>query len=108
MLREAFGVTQTLVVLSIILLAHGYVLKVSTFTIAGKGGYFESIGFLAIVAYLIIASEIFGGLALIIEPLRRLVAWLSIPILVGVTRMHLENNWVFFHRAVGRNSPFFS
>ena len=39
MLRGAFGTTLTRVALGIILIAHGYVLKISTYTIAGTVGY---------------------------------------------------------------------
>ena len=95
MLSEAFGTTLTRVAFGTILIAHGYVLKISTFTIAGIVGYVENIRFPAIVAYLLIAGEILGGLALLICAFMRLAAWLSIPILLEATWMHLENNWVF-------------
>ena len=87
--------TLTWFALGIILLTHGYVLKISTFTVAGTVDYFESIGFPAIVVYLVIAGEIFDGLALLIGAFKRLAARLSIPILLGTTWMHLGNNWVF-------------
>ena len=103
MLSETFGTTLNRVALGIVLIAHGYVLKISTFTIAGIVGYIESIRFLAIVAYLLIAGEIFGGLALLIGAFMRLAAWLSIPILLEATWMHFENNWVFSAEAVAGN-----
>ena len=96
---------MTWVALGIILLTHGYVLKIITFTIAGTVDYFESIGFPAIVIYLVIAGEIFDGLALLIGAFKRLVARLSIPILLGATWIHLVNNSRYFQqRAVDRNS----
>ena len=47
-------------------LAHGLLLKVFTFTIPGTVGYFQSIGYPGFFAYLVIAGEIGGGLALIL------------------------------------------
>lgn len=78
------------VALGIILLAHGYVLKISTFTIAGTVGYFESIGFPAIVAYLVIADEIFDGLAILIGAFTQLAARLSIPILLVILAISIS------------------
>lgn len=95
----------TWVALGIILLTHGYVLKISTFTTAGTVDYFESIGFPAIAAYLVIAGEIFDALALLIGAFTRLAARLSIPILLGATWMHLGNNWVFSAEGGGWEFP---
>ena len=75
MLSGAFGTTLTPVALGIILIAHGYVLKISTYTIAGTVGHANSLRFPAIMAYLVIAGEIFGGLALLIGAFIRLAAW---------------------------------
>ena len=101
MLSEAFGITLIRVVLGIILLTHGYVLKIVTFTIAGPVGYFQSVGFPAIVASLMIAGEILGDLALLISGFTRLAALLSILILLGSTWMHLGNNWVISEEGGG-------
>ena len=88
---------QTLlrVTYGLILLAHGYLLKVQTFTVAGFVGYMESNGFPAVVAYLVLFGEILGGLALVAGVLTRLVAWLSLPIMLGATAVHLGNGWLF-------------
>ena len=55
--------------LGILFLAHGLLLKVLTFTIPGTVGYFQSIGYPGFFAYLVIAGEIGGGLALSARPL---------------------------------------
>ncbi|MEL0222988.1 MAG: DoxX family protein, partial [Gammaproteobacteria bacterium] len=89
MLNQAFGMTITRIALGIVLFAHGYILKVETFTIGGTVGFFESIGLPAIAAYLVIGGEILGGIALILGAFTRLAAWLSLPILLGATWMHL-------------------
>ena len=88
---------QTLlrVTYGLILLAHGFLLKVQTFTVAGFVGYMESNGFPAVVAYLVLFGEILGGLALVAGVLTRLVAWLSLPIMLGATAVHLGNGWLF-------------
>lgn len=88
---------QTLlrVTYGLILLAHGFLLKVQTFTVAGFVGYMESKGFPAVVAYLVLFGEILGGLALVAGVLTRLVAWLSLPIMLGATAVHLGNGWLF-------------
>ncbi|MBU25273.1 MAG: hypothetical protein CMD99_04505 [Gammaproteobacteria bacterium] len=66
MVSAALGMTLNLVALGIIILADGYVLKIKTFTIAGKEAYFENMDFLAKEAYLVITYEAFCGLAPII------------------------------------------
>ena len=105
MLNQAFGMTITRIVLGIVLFAHGYILKVETFTIGGTVGFFESIGLPAIAAYLVIGGEILGGIALILGAFTRLAAWLSLPILLGATWMHLGNNWVFSAEGGGWEFP---
>ena len=105
MLNQAFGMTITRIALGIVLFAHGYILKVETFTIGGTVGFFESIGLPAIAAYLVIGGEILGGIALILGAFTRLAAWLSLPILLGATWMHLGNNWVFSAEGGGWEFP---
>ena len=105
MLNQAFGMTITRIALGIVLFAHGYILKVETFTIGGTLGFFESIGLPAIAAYLVIGGEILGGIALILGAFTRLAAWLSLPILLGATWMHLGNNWVFSAEGGGWEFP---
>ena len=76
-------------------LAHGLLLKVLTFTIAGTVGYFQSIGYPGFFAYLVIAGEIGGGIALILGAYTRIVALLLLPILIGATLQHIGNGWLF-------------
>lgn len=91
--------------LGVILFAHGYILKVQTFTVAGTVGFFESIGFPAILAYAVILGETLGGLALIFGVLSRLVAALSLPILLGAAYMHIGNGWLFSNANGGWEFP---
>lgn len=80
--------------LGILLLAHS-LLKIFVFTVPGTVGYFASLGLPPIAAYLTIAGELLGGLALISGTYTRLSALLMLPILLGATWAHVGNGWVF-------------
>ena len=93
--------------LGVMLLAHGLLLKVLTFGVAGTVGYFESIGYPAILAYTVIAAEIGGGIALILGVWTRTVSLLLVPILIGATLQHAGNGWVFSAENGGWEFPAF-
>lgn len=87
-------------------LAHG-LLKVNVFTIAGTVGYFESLGLPAILAYLTIAAELAGGVALILGVATRAVSLALIPVLLGATWVHAGNGWMFSNQGGGWEFPVF-
>ena len=91
--------------LGVVLLAHGFLLKVQTFGVAGTVGFFESIGLPAIAAYAVILGETLGGLALVFGVLSRRAAGLSLPILLGATYMHWGNGWLFSNANGGWEFP---
>ena len=93
--------------LGVLLLAHGLLLKVFIFTIPGTFGYFQSIGFPGFFAYLVIAGEFFGGIALILGVWTRAVALLALPILIGATLQHVGNGWAFSAPKGGWEFPAF-
>jgi len=93
--------------LGILLLAHGLLLKVFTFTIPGTVGYFESIGYPGFFAYLVILAEIGGGLALILGIWTRHIALLLLPVLIGATLQHAGNGWLFTAAKGGWEFPAF-
>jgi putative oxidoreductase len=93
--------------LGVLLLAHGLVLKVMTFTVAGTVGYFESIGYPGYFAYLVILGEIGGGVALILGVWTRAIAVLLLPIMIGATLQHLGYGWVFSSPNGGWEFPVF-
>lgn len=93
--------------LGVLLLAHGLLLKVFTFGVAGTVGFFESIGYPGFFAYLVIAGEILGGLALILGLWTRPVALLLLPILAGATLQHSGNGWLFSSPNGGWEFPAF-
>lgn len=93
--------------LGVLLLAHGLLLKVFTFGIAGTVGFFESIGYPGFFAYLVILGEIGGGIALILGVWTRAISLLLLPILIGATLQHLGNGWLFSAANGGWEFPAF-
>lgn len=73
-------------------LAHAW-LKIAVFTPAGTAGYFASIGLPGFLAYLTIAAELLGGLALIAGFFTRWVSLALVPVMVGAA--------VFGHGSAG-------
>ena len=68
--------------MGVLFLAHA-ALKLFVFTPAGTAGYFASLGLPGPLAYLVIAAELFGGLALILGAYTRWVSLALVPILLG-------------------------
>ena len=68
--------------MGILFLAHAG-LKLFIFTPAGTAGYFASLGLPGPLAYLVIAAELVGGLALILGVYSRWVSLALVPILLG-------------------------
>lgn len=93
---EATGADHAALLLRVatggLFLLHGG-LKLFVFTPAGAAGFFQSIGLPGPLAYLTIAVEILGGLALIAGVWTRWVSLALVPVLVGAA-------W-FAHGAAG-------
>ena len=89
-----------------LLLAHG-LMKIFIFTIPGTVGFFESLGFPAIFAYLTIFAEVVGGAALILGVATRAVAILTLPPILGALTVHWGNGWVFSSEGGGWEFPLF-
>ncbi|MEB2845640.1 DoxX family membrane protein [Rhizobiales bacterium RZME27] len=68
--------------LGILFLAHAG-LKIFVFTPAGTAGFFSSLGLPGWLAYVTIAWELVGAVALILGVLPRLAAIAMIPVLLG-------------------------
>lgn len=98
LLRISFGV---------MLFAHGFVLKLLTFGLAGTAGFFESIGYPGWTAYAVFALETFGGLALIMGIGTRWVAAVMLPVLIGALFVHSGNGWVFSNEGGGWEYPLY-
>jgi putative oxidoreductase len=93
--------------LGVMFIAHGLLLKVFTFTIPGTVGYFESLGYPAFFAYLVILGEVGGGLALILGTWTRVVSLLLLPIMIGATLQHVGAGWTFSNPGGGWEFPVF-
>lgn len=76
-------------------------LKIFVFTPAGTAGYFESIGLPAVLAYVTIAVELLGGIALIAGFKTRIVSLALVPVLLGAAYFGHGANGFFFSNANG-------
>ncbi len=72
-------------------LAHGALLKLGTFGLAGTMGFFGSIGYPPVLGAGVTFAEILGGLALIAGVWVRAVSLAFLPILIGATLQHAGN-----------------
>ncbi|TCZ56724.1 DoxX family protein [Roseicella aquatilis] len=93
--------------LGVMALAHGAVLKLGTFGLAGTMGWFGSIGYPPVLGAVVAFAEILGGIALILGIRVRLVSLLFLPILVGALVQHAGQGWVFSGKGGGWEFPAF-
>ena len=93
--------------MGVMFIAHGALLKLLEYGVAGTVGYFVSIGYPAFVAYLVIGAEIVGGLMLILGLKVRLVALALVPLMIGATLQHIPNGWMFGYQGGGFEFPLF-
>lgn len=92
--------------LGVMFIAHA-ALKIFVFTIPGTVQFFESVGFPGALAYVTIAAELTGGIALILGVYTRAVATALIPFLLGAAWVHAGNGWVFNAPKGGWEYPVF-
>lgn len=94
--------------LGIMYLAHGLLLKIVTFGLAGTAGYFVSIGLPGWLGYLTAIAEATGGALLLLGVQTRLVALALTPTLLGaIIWVHARNGWVFSAAGGGWEYPVF-
>ena len=91
----------------VMFLAHGAVLKLGTFGLAGTMGYFGSIGYPPVLGAIVTFAEILGGLALIAGFATRWVSLALVPVLLGATLQHAGNGWLFNVTGGGWEYPAF-
>jgi putative oxidoreductase len=93
--------------LGVMFLAH-VALKIFVFTIPGFVEYFSSLGLPAILAYAVIALELFGGVALI---LGISAPWVALPLALEmagtIVMVHGANGWLFTNKDGGWEYPAF-
>ena len=102
----AYGAFLLRLGLGTLALAHG-LLKIFVFTVPGTVSFFESIGYPGFFAYLVMAGEVAGGLALITGIYARAAAIALMPILIGATLQHVPNGWLFSSAKGGWEFPAF-
>ena len=93
--------------MGVLFLAHGGLLKLATFGVAGTMGYFGSLGFPPIFGLIVIIAEIGAGIALITGVGVRVVSLLALPIMIGATMQHIGNGWLFSAPRGGWEFPAF-
>ena len=94
--------------LGVMYLAHGLLLKVVTFGVAGTVGFFVGIGLPAWLAYATIVAEVIGGALLVLGVRSQWVALALIPTLLGaIIWVHAGKGWVFSAQGGGWEYPAF-
>ena len=93
--------------MGVLFLAHGGLLKLATFGVAGTMGYFGSLGFPPIFGLIVIIAEIGAGIALITGVGVRVVSLLALPIMIGAAMQHSGNGWLFSAAGGGWEFPVF-
>jgi putative oxidoreductase len=100
-----YAILMLRVTLGLLFLAHAG-LKIFVFTPAGTAQFFASLGLPPALAYLAIALETLGGLALIAGFFARLAALALIPVLVGaITTVHAAAGFFFTNPNGGWEFP---
>lgn len=103
----AVGALILRVVLGALFLAHA-ALKIFVFTPAGTAQFFGSIGLPGGLAYLVMAAEVIGGIALIIGFQTRLAALALVPVMLGtIFFSHGANGFFFTNEGGGWEYPAF-
>lgn len=93
--------------MGILFLAHAG-LKLFIFTPPGTAAYFASLGLPGPLAYVVIAAELFGGIALILGVYSRWVSLALAPILLGsIYAPHGAAGFIFSNEGGGWEFPAF-
>lgn len=93
--------------LGVLFLAH-FGLKFFVFTPAGTAQFFQSLGLPGVLAYLTMAAELVGAIALILGVYTRFVAIALIPILLGaIVTVHWSAGFFFTNANGGWEFPAF-
>ena len=102
----AYGVALLRISLGIMWIAHA-LLKWFVFTLPGTAEYFNSVGFPGWAAYPVFATELIGGLALMLGVYARQVAIALVPIMAGAAWVHIPNGWAHTSNGGGWEYPVF-
>ncbi len=100
-----YGVFLLRLALAILFLAHAG-LKIFVFTPAGTAQFFGSVGLPPALAYITIAWELIGAVALLVGVWPRLAALLTTPILLGaILSVHIHAGFFFTNPNGGWEFP---
>lgn len=88
------------VTMGVLFVLHAW-MKISVFTPSGTAQYFASIGLPGVLAYLTIAAELLGSLALIAGVYTRWVSLALVPVMVGAGYFGHFSAGFFFSNAGG-------
>jgi putative oxidoreductase len=92
--------------LGLMFVAHA-LLKLFVFTLPGTVQFFQSLGLPGLLAYVVFAAELVGGVLLIAGVGSRWVAAALVPILLGTVWAHAGNGWLFSAPNGGWEYPVF-
>lgn len=101
------GIAILRISLGVIYLAHGPYLKLVVFGMAGTAQFFGSLGLPEFSAYLVVAAETVGGVALIAGYKARWAALALLPIALGAIWVHFGADWLFTNEGGGWEYPAF-
>ena len=104
---QSYGPTLLRVALGVVFLSHSAYLKVFVFTVAGTVGFFESLGLPGLTAYVVLATEVLGGILLILGVRVRESAAALAVIALGATWTHGGAGWLFTNEGGGWEYPLF-
>jgi putative oxidoreductase len=102
-----YGALILRLALGVMFLVHSVYLKLVVFTLPGTVKFFESLGLPAVSAYLVVATEILGGILLLLGWHTRVAAAALIPVVLGATWVHWKNGWLFTNTGGGWEYPLF-
>jgi len=80
--------------LGVVFLAHSYA-KIAVFTLPGTIAFFRSHGLPGWSVYPVLATELVGGLCLVLGYQVRLAALALLPVMLGALIPHAANGWMF-------------
>ncbi|GAA4863037.1 DoxX family membrane protein [Luteimonas vadosa] len=93
--------------LGLMWLAHGLVLKLMTYGIAGSAAWLASIGLPSALALPLILAETLGGTLILLGLHGRRASLALLPILLGALWFHAGKGWVFSNPDGGWEYPLF-
>jgi len=82
------------IALGAVFLAHSYA-KIAIFTLPGTVAFFQAQGLPGWTVYPVLATELIGGLCLVLGIGVRVAAAALIPVMLGALVPHVGNGWMF-------------